>query len=157
MDKAMVKEVLKKYDYKIENLLPILLEVQKNSVGRYIENEVARYISEKVNIPYAQMSEVLTFFAAINNEKKGKFHIEMCNSTVCRVNENYQIKEFLEDYLNTKIGTTTEDGLFSLDYAPCFGACDISPSFRINKKAYGRLTVEKAKKIIDQLRGDLND
>jgi len=101
------------------------------------------------------MSEVISFYAALNKTPKGKYHIEMCNSTVCKVNDNYLIEEYLKKSLSIEIGETTQDSLFSLDYAPCFGACDVSPSIRINKRAYGKLTVDKVKKIIDGLRGEL--
>ena len=54
------------------------------------------------------------------------------------------------DYITCrKVGETTADNLFTLDYAPCFGACDTSPSVRINKKVYGNLTPDKMKKILD--------
>jgi len=148
-----VDEILALHEHKVENLLPILLEVQAICEGRYIPVELRMHISDAVNIPYSQMSEVMTFFAALNKDKKGKYHIEMCNSTVCRVNDNQLIEDYLKESLSINVGETTEDELFSLDHAPCFGACDISPSIRINKKAYGHLTVEKVKRIIENLRG----
>lgn len=145
--------ILSSYEYREEDLLPILLEVQAISEGRFITNESAMYIADKVNIPYTQISEVISFFAALNHSRKGKYHIEMCNSTVCRLNGKGPIELYLEEALNIKAGETTEDNLFTLDYAPCFGACDTSPSVRINKKVYGKLTTEKMKKIIEELRG----
>ena len=81
----------------------------------------------------------------------------MCNSTVCRVNHQAAIKEYLMDALQIEMGETTKDNLFTLDYAPCFGACDTSPSVRINKKVYGKLTVEKMRKIIENLKDVEND
>ena len=149
--------ILSHYDYQVEDLLPILLEVQHESDGRYISESSAMYIADQVKIPYAQISEVMTFFSALNSTKKGKYHIEMCNGTVCRVNEKSVIESYLEDTLHIKVGETTADGLFTLDHAPCFGACDISPSVRINKKAYGHLTIEKMKSILEKLRGDSDD
>lgn len=154
--KEHVLLVLEKYNYKVENLLPILLEVQDNFEGYYIPTDTLRKIADALKIPYAQISEVISFYAALNTEKKGKFHIEMCNSTVCRVNENYMVKEYLEERLGIKIGEVSNDGVFSLDYAPCFGACDVSPSIRINKQAYGKLTKDKLDRIFSRLGGDLD-
>ena len=89
----------------------------------------------------------------INQSEKGKYHIEMCDSTVCRVNKKGPIQVYLEKELNISIGETTDDNMFTLDHAPCFGACDSSPSVRINKKVYGKLTVEKMETILNNLRG----
>jgi len=152
--RGKIDEILMKHHHAYENLLPILLEVQTMSDGHYISIESGIQIAEGVKIPYSQLSEVFTFFSAINQGKKGKYHIEMCNSTVCRVNDVGVIEKYLKEKLDVEIGGTTSDNLFTLDHAPCFGACDISPSIRINKIAYGHLTVEKTKKILQNLRGE---
>lgn len=151
MNELKLREVVGKYGAKVENLLPILMAVQETTPHQCISTESAKWIADEVGIPYSQMSEVLSFFAAINNSKKGKYHIELCNSTVCRVNDGHLIEAYLKETLGIDIGETTEDQLFSLDYAPCFGACDISPSIRINKKAYGHLTVDKVELILKKL------
>ncbi len=150
---AKVDVILTNYAYRVEDLLPILLEVQDISEGRLIATETSQYIADQIKIPYTQISEVLSFFAAFNESNKGKYHIEMCNSTVCRLNGKGPIELKLEELLDIKVGETTEDNMFTLDYAPCFGACDTSPSVRINKKVYGNLTAEKITLVIDKLRG----
>ncbi len=155
--KNEIDKILLNHDYQEENLLPVLLEVQNICDGRYITPEIARYIADSIKIPYIQLAEVFSFFAALNQSKKGKYHIEMCNSTVCRVNHQGLIKEYLIEALQIEMGETTKDNLFTLDYAPCFGACDTSPSVRINKKVYGKLTVEKMRKIIENLKDVEND
>lgn len=155
MDVSRVKvdEILLKYDYKESNLIPILLDVQGLNKEKFIETETRIYIADHIKIPYTQLHEVFTFFSALNQKEKGIYHIEMCDSTVCRVNKKGAIEVYLEKALNIKVGETTSDNMFTLDYAPCFGACDTSPSVRINKKVYGNLTPEKMKKILDNLRG----
>lgn len=156
MEFKTIDKIISSHGRKVENLLPMLMEIQYASEGRYIDSETADYVATIIGIPNAQMSEVLSFFAALNKEKKGHYHIEMCNSTVCRVNDNHLIQAYLEETLKIRVGETSSDGMFSLDYAPCFGACDISPSVRINKVAYGNLTIDKLSGIIDKLRGDFN-
>jgi len=151
--KKKIDEILLNYDYKEEGLLQLLLEVQKLDSSKYISKEIGMYIADKVKMPYSQFHEVFTFFFAINQSEKGKYHIEMCDSTVCRVNRKGPIQEYLEKELNISIGETTDDNMFTLDHAPCFGACDTSPSVRINKKVYGKLTVEKMETILNNLRG----
>lgn len=151
--KEKIDEMLLNHDYQEEGLLPILLKVQNLSDGKYITDDTARYIADSFKIPYSQVYEVFTFFSALNQSPKGEYHIEMCNSTVCRVNHKDNIEAYLEKTLDIKVGETTADNMFTLDHAPCFGACDTSPSVRINKKVYGNLTVDKMKAILENLRG----
>lgn len=149
-----INDILEKHKYDEDSLILILMEVQKISNDKYVSEEVARYIANSINIPHNKIYEVLSFFSALNDEKKGAFHIQLCDSTVCRVNKKDIIEEFIKKELNIKIGETTKDNMFTLEYTPCFGACDISPAFRINKKVYGNLTISKVKGILNDLRGD---
>ncbi|MEG0371739.1 MAG: NAD(P)H-dependent oxidoreductase subunit E, partial [Clostridium sp.] len=78
--------------------------------------------------------------------------IQICDSTACRVNKFQTLKDALEEELGIKVGETTEDGKFTLMLTPCFGACDISPAFRIADEVFGSLTLESIKDIIDSYR-----
>ncbi len=51
--------------------------------------------------------------------------------------------EILEAELGIKMGETTEDQLFTLQYTYCLGACDQAPAIKIGDKIYGHLTREK--------------
>jgi len=42
--------------------------------------------------------------------------------------------------------------MFTLMYTPCFGACDVSPAFRIGENVYGKLNKNKVKDIIHNYR-----
>nr|AIZ97534.1 NAD-reducing hydrogenase large subunit HoxE [Caloranaerobacter ferrireducens] len=68
------------------------------------------------------------------------------------MNKYQKVREILERELGIKMGETTEDGEFSLEYTACFGACDISPAFRIDDKVYGNLNETKIKEIINSYR-----
>ena len=48
-------------------------------------------------------------------------------------------------------GETTEDGIFTLNNVACLGCCSLSPVMMINGKTYGRLTPDKAKKVLRSL------
>lgn len=147
-----IDEILEKFKFDKTKLLKILLEIQKER--NYISKEELIYISKRLKIELAKIHEVTSFFSAINTTVKGKFIINLCDSTVCRLNKNNIIKEALEEELKIKFGETTEDGIFSLEFTPCFGACDISPAMKIGDKVYGNLTKEKVIKIVNELRGD---
>lgn len=153
VSKDKIEEVLLEFGCDKDSLICILMEVQKLSDKKYISEEVARYIAKRIDVPHNQVYEVLTFFSALNDKPKGKYHIQLCDSTVCRVNKKDIIEEYLESALNIKVGDTTKDDMFTLDYTPCFGACDISPAIRINKKVYGNLTVTRTEEILKDLRG----
>ena len=51
---------------------------------------------------------------------------------MCEITGKKKIENALVDELGIKIGETSQDKMFTLEYTPCFGACDVSPAMRKN-------------------------
>ncbi|MFA6808198.1 MAG: NAD(P)H-dependent oxidoreductase subunit E [Eubacteriales bacterium] len=154
MDK--VKEVLSKYHNEKENLVQIMLEVQKLSEKNYLPDEWVRYVAEALDLPLSKVYGVITFYAMFNNKPRGKNLIEVCKSGPCHVNGSANIIAMLEKELGIKPSETTSDGLFTIELSNCFGACDIAPAVKIGEKVYGNLTQDSIKNIINPYREGFN-
>ena len=152
-----VNKILKKYEYKDTSLIPILQEVQKLNEEKYISEEMAKYVATEMKISKTRIYEVITFFSALNDKPKGKYFIQLCNSTVCEITDKETIENALINELGIQVGETSQDKMFTLEYTPCFGACDVSPALRVNKVVYGNLTESKIKSIVSKLRGDIHE
>lgn len=153
VSKDKVDEILMSYDRRPDALVPILMDTQSICEDHYVDEETQKYIARQLSLTYVDVYEVSSFFSAINKTPKGKFHIQLCDSSVCRINKKDIIEEYLENSLGIRVGETTKDNMFTLEHTACFGACDISPAIRINKKVYGHLTIQKVKQIVEELRG----
>lgn len=79
---------------------------------------------------------------------RGKYIIRMCKSAPCHVKGAKEIVRALEDLLHIKMGETTEDNRFTLEYCPCLGICEVSPAIMINEKTYGNLTPDSVRSIV---------
>ena len=74
------------------------------------------------------------------------------------VNGAAEVIHAIEDQLGVKMGETTEDGRFTLEYCPCLGLCDIAPAIMINKKVYGNLTADSIRQILKiYIRGEIDE
>ncbi|MBI9013504.1 MAG: NAD(P)H-dependent oxidoreductase subunit E [Clostridiales bacterium] len=153
VSKDKVEEILHKYDSRADSLVPILMDAQDICDDHYVDEETQKYIAQKLNLTYVDVYEVSSFFSAINKTSKGKYFIQLCDSSVCRINKKDIIEDYLEKTLGISVGETTPDNMFTLEQTACFGACDISPAIRINKKVYGHLTIQKVKHLLEDLRG----
>jgi NADH:ubiquinone oxidoreductase subunit E len=147
-----VKNITKEHKNNKHDLLAILLETQAIVPEQYIPKEVAQFISEQLQVSLSKIYDVITFYSALSEKPRGKHIIQICNSTACRVNKYETLKENLEHKLGIKVEETTPDGKFTLMCTPCFGACDISPAFRIGEEVYGNLTDEKIIEILENYR-----
>lgn len=143
-------EIISSYDNDQSNLLRILQDIQGEIEEHYIPEDVAKYVALKIGVPTSKVYDVITFFSALSDKPKGKHVIQLCKSSVCRLNKYQTVRDVLERELGIKMGETTEDNYFTLEYTACFGACDISPALRINDKIYGHLNEKKIIEIIQQ-------
>lgn len=150
----MVLEIIKKYGYDRQNILYILHELQERDAQNYIREEYASLIEENMDIKLSEIYDIVTFHSMFHEKPNGKYIIEICNSGPCFVRKGKKIAECLEDLLGIKMGETTVDGMFTLKYTSCIGACDVAPAFKVGEKIYGNLTKEKVYKIIDEIRGE---
>lgn len=145
-------EVINSVGADTEHLLMILLELQRKSKHSYIDEETAHIVADAVGMSYNRMFEVLSFYAMLETKPKGKYILEVCNNTPCYFNKSSKVVEVLEQELGIKPGETTYDGMFSLQYTPCVGACDIGPVIKVKDKVYGNLNPAKIRELIDTLR-----
>ncbi len=148
-----VQEIVEKYERNANQLLPILTEAQELIEFNYVPEGLAQIVANQLNLPISQVYEVVTFFSTLSETPRGRNVIQVCDSTVCRLNKNDRLAGTLEKFMGIKMGETTEDQEFTLEFTPCFGACDISPAIRVNRKVYGNLTEEKIHDILEQIGG----
>ena len=135
-----------------EHLLTILLELQRHSQHSCIDQATAEIVAEEVGLTPAKISDVITFYAMLNDKPSGKYVLEVCNSTPCYYSRSSRVAKILEKELGIHMGETTPDGVFSLRYTPCVGACEIGPVIKVNDEVYGNLTEEKIVALLSDLR-----
>lgn len=145
-----VEEILQKHGYKKENLIRILLDVQKQY--RYLPEDVINYIGVALQIPPAKIFGVGTFYAQFSLKPKGKYTILLCDGTACHMEGSTALLRAIEEKLNIKPGEVTKDLMFSVDQVGCLGACALAPAMVINEEVYGNLTPEKVKQIIEKIK-----
>ena len=140
----LTEENFKKLDEVIKNnkgkkgaLMPVLHEAQK--LFGCLPIEVQKIISEKLNMPMAEIYGVVTFYSQFTLEPKGDFTIGVCLGTACYVKGAQKIIERIKKEINIDIGTTSADGKFTLEATRCIGACGLAPVLTVNEDVYGRL------------------
>lgn len=146
-DEKLVK-IVNEYKHDKSNLIQVLNGVQE--YYGYVPKEAMIYISEEMQIPVAEIYGVVTFYSRFSLKPKGKYNICVCQGTACYVKGSERILDKVKQELGIGIGETTEDGMFSLEPTRCLGACGLAPVFTVNGEVYGKATVEKVKKVLDE-------
>jgi NADP-reducing hydrogenase subunit HndA len=143
-------EIIDRHKGKKGALIPVLHDAQ-NLYG-YLPLQVQKIISERMNIPLAEIYGVVTFYTQFSLNQKGKYQIRVCLGTACYVKGSGKIYEELKKELKLSGDGTTEDGLFSLESCRCIGACGLAPVIMINDDVYGELVPADVPDIIKKYR-----
>ena len=143
---AQFCESLEQYHNKPGSLIPALQSAQ-NLFG-YVPKPAMEYISQTLDEPLSRVLGVVTFYSFFSTVPRGKYVIRVCLGTACYVRGGKDVLEKLKKTLNIDVGQTSEDVLFSLEVARCFGACGMAPVIMINDTTHQRV---KAARIGDLL------
>jgi len=68
-----------------------------------------------------------------------------------------QILETLRQELKIDVGETTQDKMFTLEVARCFGACGLAPVITIDDNIHQRVKITKLREIMDKYRKNSPD
>ncbi|MFZ7120324.1 MAG: NADH-quinone oxidoreductase subunit NuoE [Eubacteriaceae bacterium] len=150
IDFTRLDDVLKKYENIKGSLITILQNAQE--IYGYLPMSVLNYVAEKTGVKPAKVYGVATFYTQFRLNPVGEYLIMLCQGTACHVNGSKSIEEAICEELQIKEGETTEDNLFTLNNVACLGCCSLSPVMMINGETYGKLTPQKAREIIQEIK-----
>ena len=140
--------IIAKYKGTQGALIPVLHEAQE--LYGYLPLEVQRDISEKLDIPQAEVYGVVSFYTQFSINPKGKYQINVCMGTACYVKGSNEILDKFRTRLSIDVDECTEDGKYSLHACRCIGACGLAPVVTVNDEVFGKLVADDVDGIIDK-------
>ena len=142
-----VNDILRSYEGKEEELIPILQQVQLEY--GYLPEIAMQKIARFLHMPESDVFGVATFYAQFKLVPTGKKIIKVCRGTACHVRGGAKILKEVQKQLGIGPGETTPDMEYSLETVACFGACALAPVVVENEKVHGRMAVQKVKTILN--------
>ncbi len=151
-----IQDVLEKYPRETSYLLEILHEVFKPESPLRPTEENIKAMAKHLKTTEGHIHGVMTFYSMFPQERKTPYVISICKSIVCYLNNSEHLIKTLKTILNVDKYNISRDGLFSIKEVECLGLCDVSPAIMVNDEVYERVTEEKIKEIILELRNEYN-
>ena len=130
-------------------VIPLLWRAQEQA-GGWLPQKAIEHVAQVLGMANIRVLEVATFYTMFNLAPVGKFHVQMCGTTPCRLRG----ADALLDICSRRIGhqyEVTADGKFSWVEVECLGACVNAPMAQINYDYYEDLTPESFEKILDEM------
>jgi NADH-quinone oxidoreductase subunit E len=153
---ALAREIIARYPRTKSALIPLLhLSQEQNG---YVTDDAMRHIAELLDITPAEVLGTATFYEMFKFEPVGKYVINVCQTMSCALLGAGALMHHAEEKLGIKGGSTTDDGMFTLEHAECQAACTEAPTLQVNYRHRYRVTTDDFDQMIDDLRaGKLDD
>lgn len=145
---AEFKDIIGKYQQVSGGIIEAYHAIQREY--SYIPEEAVVAAAEAFKLPVAKAYGVATFYSYFKVGKRGKNVIRICESAPCHIAGAAEVVAALEKELGIKMGETTADGKFTLEFAECVGQCQSTPVITINSKPYGDITADKISAILSE-------
>jgi NADH:ubiquinone oxidoreductase subunit E len=143
-------ELIADYRTKPGGLIPVL-QIAQGMFG-YLPRAVLIRIAEGMGRSYSEVAGVVSFYSFFTTTPRGKHLIRVCLGTACYVRGGRRVLEAFKQRLGVDVGQTTEDRLFTLEVARCFGACGLAPAITIDDEVIHRVKPVKVGEILGRYR-----
>ena len=153
---ALAKEIIARYPKRKSALIPLVhLSQEQNG---YVTEEAMRHIAELIDVTPAEVYGTASFYEMFRFEPTGKYLINICGTMSCALMGADDLMHHAEHTLGIKAGSTTIDGLITLQHAECQAACTEAPTLQVNYRHRFRVTAEEFDQLVDDLRaGELDE
>ena len=119
---------------------------------------VVAYIADLVGILPAEVLGTASFYEMFKRHEVGRYLINVCTSISCFLNGGDELLHHAEQALGIKAGSTTDDGMFTVDGYECQAACTEAPCLQVNYRYFHQVTTDDFDEMVERLRrGGLDD
>jgi NADH-quinone oxidoreductase subunit E len=147
---ALAKEIIARYPRRKSALIPLVhLSQEQNG---YVTQEAMRHIAELIDVTPAEVYGTASFYEMFRFEPTGKYLVNICGTMSCALLGGHELMHHAEQTLGIKAGSTTDDGLITLQHAECQAACTEAPTLQVNYRHRLRVTPADFDQLVDDLR-----
>jgi len=130
-------------------MLPLLHLVQEQD--GYVSDEGMAEVAELTGTSPAEVRGTASFYDMFHLEPVGRYVVGVCTNIACLLAGGLEMLEHASATLGCAVGSTSGDGLFTLEETECLADCNIAPCVQVNHR-FVRTTTPEA---FDELVGDL--
>ena len=123
----------------------------------YVTEDAMRHVAELVEVTPAEVYGTASFYEMFRFEPTGKYLINICGTMSCALMGAESLMHHAEHTLGIKAGSTTDDGLITLQHAECQAACTEAPTLQVNYRHRYRVTQRVVRRLVDDLRAGALD
>lgn len=141
-----IEQLKARYPESKAAIMPVLWMAQQK--WGWLSEDVMRLVGDVLELPYAHVKGVATFYTMYFKKPMGRHHVQVCTNVSCMLRGGEQLLQHVMQRLNVRNNEATADGLFSLEEVECMGACGGAPMVAINETFYESITTEELDRLL---------
>ena len=115
----------------------------------HLSDDALRLVARTLDLPYAHVYGVATFYAMYRREPGGTNTIRVCTNISCMLRRGYEVLEAFEQVLGLRRGES--NAKFSLVEEECIAACANAPCAVVGTKYFLDITPDQVPAIVAEL------
>ena len=115
------------------------------------------HIAELVGVTSAEVLGTASFYEMFKRKPVGRYLVNVCTNISCQLLGGEELLEHAERTLGITAGSTTSDGLFTLEDVECIAACTEAPACQVNYRYVHDVSPEDFDALIADLREGRRD
>jgi formate dehydrogenase subunit gamma len=129
--------------------LPILHALQEEF--GYIHADAVPIVADVLNLSRAEVVGVVNFYSDFRQEPPARHHIQLCVAEACQAMGSRALAAQLTERFGVAVGEAAPGGPVELAPVYCLGNCALSPALVIDGRLHGRVTSERAARLLAAL------
>lgn len=143
-------DVIGRYPRKKSALIPLLHLAQEQE--GHVTDAAMEQIAELVEVTPAEVVGTCSFYEMFKRHEVGRYMINVCTNISCQLLGGEELLHHAEQSLGIRAGSTTPDGMFTIEDVECIAACTEAPCLQVNYRYRYRVTPEDFDAMVDDLR-----
>ena len=118
----------------------------------YVDPEAMKWGAGKLDLQPLNLYELVTFYPMLRETPAGKYVLKVCRTLSCAIAGGSDLHNSLCRKLkldpNAHGLQTTDDGMFSVEFAECLASCGTGPVMMCNDDFYEAVTEKESVEIL---------
>jgi len=144
------EELVALYPRSRSAMLPLLHLAQEQD--GYLSPEGIAEVAELTGTTPADVRGTASFYDMFHLEPVGKYVVGICTNIACLLAGGEEMLEHASATLGCAVGSTSSDGLFTLEESECLADCNIAPCVQVNHRYVRTTTPEAFDHLVEELR-----
>jgi NADH-quinone oxidoreductase subunit E len=146
---GIAEEIISRYPRPKSALIPLLHLAQEQD--GYVADDAMEHIADLIGVTAAEVLGTCSFYEMFKREPVGEYLVNVCTNISCLLLGGEELLHHLEGRLGVRAGSTTPDGVFTLEDVECIAACTEAPCLQVNYRYFSNVTPEAADQLLDDL------